>query len=216
MLYFDHWTKVPVTLWRWPNFSPEEIACRGTGKIGIDPEAMDRLQCLRGLIAAPLMLNSAYRSPEHNRAVGGAAHSQHLKARAFDVSMANHDPETFEAAARKAGFTGFGFYPRNDFIHIDTGPAREWGARWKRPARADDRPTARFSPPPAPRPETLAEDHGARSAAIGTGGGLAVLTTLAPALGNLGPAAQIVAVCGAFALIAGLGWIVRDKLREWA
>ena len=44
--------------------------------------------------------------------------------------MANHAPVTFEAAAREVGFLGFGFYPRSGFMHIDLGPAREWGDRF--------------------------------------------------------------------------------------
>jgi G3E family GTPase len=51
-----------------------------------------------------------YRSPEHNRAVGGAGRSRHLDGAAFDIAMANHDPVAFEAAAREVGFLGFGFY----------------------------------------------------------------------------------------------------------
>ena len=80
--------------------------------------------------AKPLIVRSAYRSPEHNRAVGGAKASKHLEGIAFDIAMANHDPEAFEAAARAVGFQGFGFYPRSGFIHIDLGPARSWGERF--------------------------------------------------------------------------------------
>jgi hypothetical protein len=40
----------------------------------------------------------------------------------------------FEAAAREVGFLGFGYYPRSGFIHIDLGPARQWGERF--PVRA--------------------------------------------------------------------------------
>ncbi len=50
--------------------------------------------------------------------------------------------------ARAGGFLGFGFYrePRNDFIHIDLGPKREWGSRW--PVL-----TPAFTPePPAQKP----------------------------------------------------------------
>ena len=49
---------------------------------------------------------------------------------AFDIAMANHDPVAFEAAAREVGFLGFGFYPRSGFMHIDLGPARQWGERF--------------------------------------------------------------------------------------
>ena len=55
---------------------------------------------------------------------------------AFDIAMANHDPEAFEAAARAIGFRGFGFYPRSGFMHIDLGPARSWGKRFPKRATA--------------------------------------------------------------------------------
>ena len=29
--HFRHFRDVPDSLWRWKNFSPAEIACRGTG-----------------------------------------------------------------------------------------------------------------------------------------------------------------------------------------
>jgi len=44
---FRHFRDVPDTLWRWPNFSPAEIACRGTGALKLHPEALDKLQALR-------------------------------------------------------------------------------------------------------------------------------------------------------------------------
>ncbi|PKP68865.1 MAG: peptidase M15 [Alphaproteobacteria bacterium HGW-Alphaproteobacteria-4] len=131
---YPHFRDVPTSAWRWPSFSPAEIACRGTGALKLNTDAMDKLQGLRDALGKPLVVLSAYRSPAHNTAVGGAAASKHMLGEAFDISMANHDPVAFEAAARKAGFLGFGFYPRSGFIHIDLGPAREWGERF--PARA--------------------------------------------------------------------------------
>jgi len=35
--FYDHWREMPESVWRWPNFSPAEIACRGTGKTAILP-----------------------------------------------------------------------------------------------------------------------------------------------------------------------------------
>jgi len=138
VILYRSWRDFPAAEWRWPNFSPEELACRGTGQLMIDPPSLDRLQALRGVLGVPMVVLSAYRSPEHNRAVGGAKHSQHLYARAFDVAMANHDPAAFEQAARAVGFTGFGYYPRQGFMHIDTGPARQWGTPF--PRRPKTRP----------------------------------------------------------------------------
>ncbi len=111
--FYDHWRDVPEKAWRWPNFSPVEIVCCGTGK----------LQALRDQLGKPLIARSAYRSPEHNRAVGGATRSKHMDGAAFDIAMSNHDSIAFEAAAREVGFLGFGFYPRSGFIHVDLGPA---------------------------------------------------------------------------------------------
>lgn len=75
-------------------------------------------------------MRSGYRSPAHNQAVGGAPRSKHLDGAAFDIAMTNHDPVAFEEAAREVGFKGFGFYRRSGFMHIDLGPAREWGERF--------------------------------------------------------------------------------------
>lgn len=140
---FRHFREVPDGAWRWGNFSPAEIACRGTGQLKLHPEAMDKLQALRDRLGKPLIIRSAYRSPEHNRAVGGSKASKHMYGTAFDIAMANHDPVAFEAAARAVGFLGFGYYPRSGFMHIDLGPARTWGERF--PARAV--PFARELPP---------------------------------------------------------------------
>jgi hypothetical protein len=128
--YYAHWRDVPERDWRWPNFSPAEIACRGTGQLKLHPAALDKLQALRDRLGKPLIIRSAYRSPEHNRAVGGAKASKHMDGTAFDIAMRNHDPAAFEAAAREVGFLGFGFYPRSGFMHIDLGPARTWGEKF--------------------------------------------------------------------------------------
>ena len=167
---YRHFRDVPQNLWRWRNFSPAEIACRGTGKLKLHPEALDKLQALRDRLGKPLVVNSAYRSPEHNRAVGGATRSKHMEATAFDISMANHDPVAFEAAARAVGFLGFGFYPRSGFMHIDLGPARSWGERF--PVRAV--PFAAEAPPAR---EVLAESRtlkGAGTAGVATIGAAGV------------------------------------------
>jgi zinc D-Ala-D-Ala carboxypeptidase len=140
--------------WRWPNFSPAEIACRGTGKLLINEPALDKLQALRDRLGKPLIVRSAYRSPEHNRAVGGATRSKHLDGAAFDIAMANHDPVAFEAAARAVGFLGFGFYPRSGFMHMSTSGLRGSGASGspsgRRPSPRRRRPRARFWPTAAP------------------------------------------------------------------
>ena len=87
--FYDHWRDVPESAWRWTNFSPAEIACRGTGKLLVNEPALDKLQALRDQLGKPLIVRSAYRSPEHNRAVGGATRSKHMDGAAFDIAMTN-------------------------------------------------------------------------------------------------------------------------------
>ena len=168
--FHDHYSEAEDG-WRWRNFSPAEIACRGSGKLLVHEGALDALQALRDALGKPLIIRSAYRSPEHNRAVGGATRSKHLDGTAFDVAMSNHDPHAFEAAAREAGFQGFGYYPRSGFMHIDLGPARSWGTPWP----ASD--TAPFASERPPARERLAESRtmrgaGAAGAATAGAGGV--------------------------------------------
>lgn len=125
---YKSWKDYPKSEWRWPSFSPQEMACRGTGKLMIVPDAMDKLQALRAKLGKPMVVNSAYRSPEHNRAVGGAKNSKHMQGIAFDVRMDNHDPAEYIAAALAVGFNGIGTYPKQGFVHVDARATRAaWG-----------------------------------------------------------------------------------------
>ena len=140
-----HYSRVDMSEWRWPNFQPHELASKREGALMIDTDALDKLQALRTALGQPMTVVSAYRSPAHNKAVGGAKNSYHMKAMAFDIAMHNHDPHEFERLARDAGFTGFGFYPHKGFMHIDIGPARQWGPRWENtqpPRKPDPKPGA--------------------------------------------------------------------------
>jgi len=184
--FHRHWRDVPDGTWRWPNFSPAEIACRGTGRLLINEPALDKLQALRDRLGKPLIVRSAYRSPEHNRAVGGAKASKHLNGAAFDIAIANHDPVAFEAAAREVGFLGFGYYPRSGFMHIDLGPARSWGEPF--PPRAV--PFAADTPPAREvlaQSRTLKGTGAAGVATVGAAGVEVAQDVLAEAQGTILP-----------------------------
>lgn len=64
--------------WRWPNFSPDEVRCKGSGMLIVSNEFMDALQLLRNELSRPMALTSACRSAEHNRKVGGHPRSLHV------------------------------------------------------------------------------------------------------------------------------------------
>lgn len=199
-LFAAHFSKFPMEQWDWPSFSPREMASKGEGELLIDTAAMDSLQALRDKLNRPMIITSAYRSEAHNKRVRGAKASKHMEAIAFDVRMDNHNPHIFEAAARKAGFTGFGYYPKSGFMHIDTGPERSWGKPW---------PVSDIALPQEPKtqPETVKEDTEAQAAAgAGVAGVLAVGTDYLPVLGKLAPTAQLVAVVVAAGFIGYLLW----------
>lgn len=126
---YEHWKLVPrtATAWPWKYFTPKELACRGTGKLVVVTEFVDRLDVVRSRICVPLRLLSAYRTPYHNAFVGGAPLSRHLYADAGDISTRGIDRATLERIAREEGFTGFGYY--RTFLHVDLGRKRHWG-RW--------------------------------------------------------------------------------------
>ncbi|WPY95612.1 D-Ala-D-Ala carboxypeptidase family metallohydrolase [Limimaricola variabilis] len=195
-----HWSRVSAASWPWENFRPAEMASKGDGSLVLDIDAMDRLQALRTHLGRPMLITSAYRDPAHNRRVGGAKSSYHMKGQAFDVRMDNHNPAEFEAAARAIGFTGFGYYPDSGFMHIDTGPARSWGTPF--PSRS-----TRFAPEPEPKRVQKAAAEGTGVAAVAVAAER-VVTEAAPMLPDA-------AVSWAFTVLAivGLGLVAWRAIR---
>ncbi len=79
----------------------------------------------------PLHIISGYRSPETNAeraAVNGgvARNSYHVKGQAVDLRVPGRSLTGLRDMAVALAAGGVGFYPRSDFIHVDTGPVRTW------------------------------------------------------------------------------------------
>jgi zinc D-Ala-D-Ala carboxypeptidase len=159
MIEAAHWRELSADAWPWPNFSPAEMASKGDGSLRLSRDAMDRLQRLRARLGVPMQILSAYRDPAHNARVGGARRSQHMRGRAFDIRVDNIDPDALIEAAHAEGFRGFGTYPRQGFVHIDT---RETPASWGDPF---PKRATRFAPEVAPRPKVQAAKEGGTVAA---------------------------------------------------
>ena len=88
---------------------------------------------LRDSFGKSCTILSSYRSPDYNKAVGGASSSQHLEFTALDIAFDGISPQRVYDQLlewRKAGkFTGgLGIYPSSSFVHIDT---RGRNATWK-------------------------------------------------------------------------------------
>lgn len=149
---YASWKDVPSALWPWKNFTPQEIACRGTGRLVVVKSFMDKLERMRDILGKPIIVNSAYRTPDYNLKVGGVPDSEHTKGTAGDLSTLNHNPMAMIRAAVEAGFTGFGHYPKKSFLHVDTGRARKWhgeGDTWFTDTK-NEQPTPQFKPEPIP------------------------------------------------------------------
>lgn len=86
-------------------------------------QLMNQLEALRTELGTPIFINSGYRSPAHNAAVGGVRNSYHTKGMAADIRTFIHSPSQIKAAierliaAGKMKQGGVGLYPT--FVHYD-------------------------------------------------------------------------------------------------
>lgn len=102
-----------------------------TKTIAIDVAAIDFLAAVMDAVGAESAeILSAYRSPETNAMLarttfGVADNSQHLYGRALDVHFGAKLVDAL-AAARAMKRGGVGWYPGSGFLHIDSGPVRNW------------------------------------------------------------------------------------------
>ena len=101
----------------------------------IDPALLDQLYelKLRLGVSRPFNIISAYRSPETNANLrkhsdGVAKNSLHMQGRAVDIRLDGYHASTIRDAALSMGRGGVGYYPSSNFVHLDTGDTRTWGA----------------------------------------------------------------------------------------
>lgn len=100
----------------------------------IAPGLFDQLHRLQALLGPDraLLVISGYRCPETNemlrqRGGGGVARqSLHTQGRAVDIRMAGVALSELREAALAMNAGGVGFYPAQQFVHIDTGRVRSW------------------------------------------------------------------------------------------
>jgi len=74
---------------------------------------------------------SGYRSPEYNARLRKhsrrvASKSFHMKGRAMDIKLAEVPSLTLRNYVISLQSGGVGYYGRNRFVHVDTGPVRRW------------------------------------------------------------------------------------------
>lgn len=110
------------------NFKVNEFACSdGSDPIFISAELVKILQNIRTHFGKPVTINSAFRTATHNKAVGGAAYSQHLYGMAADIVVKGISPKVVAVYAETLmpNKGGIGVY--STFTHIDV---RKTKSRW--------------------------------------------------------------------------------------
>lgn len=118
------------------NFTLEEFTCADGTPVpkSLQPNVTllaTNLQVLRDELQEAIHINSAYRTPEHNKKVGGKPNSEHLQAMAADITTRSKTPKQLASiiekliASGKMKQGGLGIYP--SFVHYDV---RGRKARW--------------------------------------------------------------------------------------
>ena len=112
------------------SFKVREFACGdGSDAVLVAPRLVMVLEIIRAHFGAPVVIQSAYRTPQYNAKVGGAAHSQHCYGTAADITVRGQAPATVAAFARQImpDWGGVGIYSKQGFTHIDV---REKRSDW--------------------------------------------------------------------------------------
>ena len=119
------------------NFKKSEYKCRDGTDVPDElmdnlKEVVENLQIIRNDINEPMHIISGYRTPKYNRKIGGARRSQHMKAKAADITVKGMRSTKLrkiiislikEGKIKKGGV---GLY--RSFVHYDV---RGRNARWK-------------------------------------------------------------------------------------
>ncbi|BCL69409.1 hypothetical protein TUMSATVNIG1_13570 [Vibrio nigripulchritudo] len=99
----------------------------------MDAALFDQINSIQGLIGsdAEVQIISGYRSPATNKALRAkskavAKKSYHMLGKAIDFRLDGVKLSEVKKAALSLKAGGVGYYPKSNFIHIDTGPVRNW------------------------------------------------------------------------------------------
>jgi uncharacterized protein YcbK (DUF882 family) len=99
----------------------------------IDPQLLDIAHNLQSRVGSRGVFEvvCGYRSPEtnammHEASAGVAAHSMHIQGKAMDIRLPGTRLGSLKKAAVALKMGGVGYYPEDDFVHIDSGAVRKW------------------------------------------------------------------------------------------
>jgi zinc D-Ala-D-Ala carboxypeptidase len=121
------------------HFTPAEFDSHdapGSGAGGMQWPFLSRLDALRSSLGRPILIESGFRTPLHNEAVGGVQNSAHLRGLASDVWMGEMklgsptDTLALLVAAVRIGFRRIGVDLEWRFLHLDVDSSLPTPALW--------------------------------------------------------------------------------------
>ncbi|WP_373777046.1 DUF882 domain-containing protein [Glaesserella sp.] len=100
----------------------------------IDPRLffkLTQIQARLGSRNSEILMLSGYRSAQTNakmrqRSRGVASNSYHIQGKAIDFRIEGVPLARIKSVAESLSNGGVGYYPRSNFVHVDTGPVRTW------------------------------------------------------------------------------------------
>jgi uncharacterized protein YcbK (DUF882 family) len=99
----------------------------------IDPRTIDIIYVVQRMLdsSEPYTVLSGYRSPRTNAMLsrvsyGVARHSLHMTGQAIDVRLGSKTAGNIRDCAVDLHAGGVGYYPRSNFVHMDSGSFRTW------------------------------------------------------------------------------------------
>tara|TARA_R100001015_G_C4536143_1_gene101247 strand:- start:154 stop:510 length:357 start_codon:yes stop_codon:yes gene_type:complete len=95
----------------------------------MDDSFLFMLDTARQTAGIPFRINSGYRTPKHNKKVGGAENSSHLRGFAADIhAVSSAERFSILSALIQVGFNRIGV--SNTFIHVDNDPIKTQNVIW--------------------------------------------------------------------------------------
>lgn len=110
------------------HFKISEFACKNGASVPAHylPNVFKiatQLEIIRTYLGQPIIINSAYRTKEYNKKVGGAVASQHLTASAVDIVVKGHTPHyvftSIRSLMRQGMIIGGCVILYKNFVHYD-------------------------------------------------------------------------------------------------
>lgn len=99
----------------------------------MDKKLFDQITRIQAALGtdAEVQIISGYRSPTtnamlRNKSSGVAKKSFHMLGQAIDFRLEGISLKQVHEAALSLKAGGVGYYPKSQFVHIDTGPVRQW------------------------------------------------------------------------------------------